>query len=68
MSKETVDASVSFSCQCGSSNLHLIGAVKTKNDKTYIIAQCEDCNASVPISMENTTIKLFEITPSKGGN
>ena len=63
--KHQVNAQVNFSCnQCGSSNLRLVGGVKTTDDKTFLVCQCE-CGASVPLNIESIQIKLFEVSPSK---
>ena len=61
-----VTAQVQFSCNgCGSNELKLVGGVKTEDDKTYIVCQCE-CGATVPLSIDAIQMKLFEISPSRG--
>lgn len=66
--KHKVLAQVSFSCNhCGSSNLRLVGAVKTEGEKTYLVCQCE-CKESVPLSIDAIVVKLYEIAPQKSPN
>lgn len=66
--KNKVTAQVQFSCNgCGSANLQLVGGVKTEDDKTYIVCQCE-CGATVPLSIDAIQVKLFEIKPAKVTN
>ena len=61
-----VTAQVQFSCKaCASHELKLIAGVKTADDKTYLICQCE-CGETVPLEIDAIQMKLFEIAPLKG--
>ena len=66
--KDKVVVSVSFACnQCGTSSMLIMGAVKTADDKTYIVCQCENGH-QVPLNIDHVVIKLFEASPSKLAN
>ena len=59
---------VTFACnQCGTSALALVGAVKTIDEKTYIMCQCEN-NHTVPLNLDHVVMKLYEISPPKVTN
>ena len=67
--KHKVTATVQFSCSsCESSELRLVGGVKTEDDKTYIVCQCLGCGAQVPLSTDAIVMKLYEIAPPKQVN
>jgi uncharacterized Zn finger protein len=67
--KQKITARVSFGCQsCGGSDLTNVGAVKTENERTYLMCQCQGCGQAVPIDLDAVVKALYEASPAQTTN
>lgn len=60
MSRHAITDKVSFVCtSCQKGNLLSDGAIRTNDNRIFVVFKCEDCRAMVPIELDKIVAELY---------